>query len=1241
MAKIFEYAGLEYEVPDDTTLAEFESFINEKEASERSSAMGGPWQSEADREVAEAQDKKKAQERDQANRLAVPPIFAPAFYEGAALQKRIKDQTRVSAPATESEKELAEAQKGVIPFFRPTRIAEIARPAPYVDYPSIRVIQEEGPLQGPLLEPVESEPPEMVTRTPTPAEEYRESFARQPVLTREAGRQLASGIPADRVNKKQGELEGAVIESPMMAMLRGIPASAERIALDFYRGLPIAGDEPVTGNVPELMARTAQGAAEALGAETVAGALGKASKIARKGTVIPLISLPAPSALEDIEPAADAIRKGAMLEDVILGDPATMREYEIVYGPNAEVAARVVGFGASLLTPFSPLGYARPLVSPAIKGATKGAEALAAYRAKGVVQAAERGGTPAASLQRFARSAEREVLQTVQRGDPLTAKGQEYIAARERYANWVAQAQRDLGRAAPRPEELVRVSPSYAAPKGIADAIKREAAAEVKALVDAAKETGQQVTPALIRAARDRAVERSFSAQAKRLSEIGQFQVALHGAVPQRFWNSRLANAIKTIRAPRQAMRPASVVAAEEEVRRKGTSAIRGLRKEVAKLAKDGQNLDQIITTIAQRELKDLRPGETLRKVIEEGYGGERAKEILPYVIEGIETGKLPADEIFYLTPTGRADLHRYLRESRQLDLPIMRPPIANAIKIIVDEGLKKRVSQEAKDTYIKTYGSDSLLSSYGVARYNPLSPTIPLGIPPENIKFAENGAEELFRLIDQIPAGPAGALPTSATEGLKAIQAAYRNFATKNILTAPVKIAGEAIAGPIRALLTTGYLPAEVMTILRGGSVKTPYGTLSPRLLDDMIDDLGGFGPSRMDISRKGMLVADILRSATHAAPVLGRKAPVFGLSEGRVADLALGEPYAVAAVNLIEETYRKGAFIAALQRGAAPEEAIEIARRSQLDYGAEQIGLVEELGEYWAGALLHAAFYAEFADRVAKAPQRYGQYLKTLKRIEKELDPEGELGDAALERIGVIPVSSIPLLGIDSEVQVLGPQAPALAPVQDFLLVAKAIDILGTAAKTPTEAPADALDWTAEQAAWFSDVAGGVAELIKGSAPKAEPPTQQRGNPSVDQAYEGLLAFAQTQPEDSGFRDLAWRILSPDPVQAPEGYRVPGAGPYSWGTKPPKTPGAFIIEQPSNPGTYWVAKPSKRGRRNLQAILAAPLVGGDAKRVLSAYSEYAEEPSLLVPTLWYLGAETADPTEVRRGLVEQTRPK
>jgi hypothetical protein len=957
------------------------------------------------------------------------------------------------------------------------------------------------------------------------------------------------------------------------------------------------------------------------------------------GSLTPV--LPAPRMIPD-KPIAQRIREGEFFLDVIQEDKDVVKVYDQEFGVLSPAAQMAMGLGLGMGVPFTPIGVVAKVTAPLKIGATatkavtgvltknamaKAEKALASRVFQDLTQSNAPVPMNSLDLDKM-KSAILDSMRTSYRLPPGTLEIDAVLAkaeaagkivrvpgrAQEQFDGLVRrsidQAKADLARVAPR-TDLVRVAPSYAVPASIAPKVALDAAADVKAAREAMAAQGQALTRAQEAGLRDAAVARAAQAEARRLDELGQFQVLLDGLSTPRAWDTDLFRAGRAAMAPEQAMKRASVVAAEQEVARQGMGALRAIRKEFEAGSKAGKSADDILGEIGTRELAAMSGEERLKKVLEEAYGGPAANNIF----NQLKNSSYVRYNV--LRPQIAKAMHNELAAAGTVPKWSVPPNFAaNSLKIILEEGVRKRVSKRALDEYRAAY---------------PNSPTPTLavlnkgGATLEEVKFFENGAEDMFKLADSIPTRAQG-MPLSTTEGLERLASAARTVrqnARVPLVSEAKLLAGERFSAPVRAFLTTRYgIPSGLGEKV---GVSTPYGFLRPADLNQMVDGMGGFGPSQMDIARKGLLANDFLLAASKGAG-------------NRALDVAMGRQMAYATADAMEEGFRRAVFAKALGEGKPPEAAMTLARRSQFDYGSvKDSQVIEALAPYWAGVVGTAAAGAEFIDRTARNPALYGTYLRALRAQQKVHDPEGEQGDAPLTRFYAPMTEGMSKDIFGRELDVLGPNAPYLSPMTAPITIARGIQGGADVVSALLEGRLieDALGGSAEALDELADKAGSLASGFSGDYEPGEANSIKRTGPklTVDQTYLATLALAKASDPEGVDGTLADTLsfLAPDPVAPPKRLAAyPAAGSLAWSVRPPEAKGAFIFSAMEDiPGydekreVFYLLKPSAIGRQRIQA--ASTMIPGGAEDLIRGAGARVDA-GLGEGILWTIGAETSE---------------
>ena len=987
------------------------------------------------------------------------------------------------------------------------------------------------------------------------------------------------------------------------------------------------------------------------------------------GDMTPLI--PAPKSIPN-KPLSQRVREGEFILDVIKDDKALVKVYDREFGVLSDAAQTGTGLILGMQLPFTPVGVvtrglaplgvsakaAKVVTNQLTKRAVSKAEEMLASR---IVQDFTKSTTPislkslnVADIEKAifkhgadffgleaSATVDRVIREAVDAGlvlNPLSHKRREF---RKLVTEAAENAKADLAMVTPR-TDLVRVSPSYAVPKNMAPAVTKKAAKEVAEKRKLAEQTGQPFTRAEETVARDEAVVQAAQDEAKRLDKIGQFQVLLDGLNTPRAWDTELFRAVRALRNPEEAMKRAAVTAAEDEIKRHGMNALRNLRKDFEAGTKAGKSVSDIIEEVGQRELSALDPEAILKKVLDANYGevlgGSIAEKLLSAGELARGGGKTATDWQMllagkvrpnYLRPDAAEELHKSLVASG-----IVRggePAFAqNAVKIILDEGVASRITDDSLAAFQAAYP--------GIRK--PTLEALETGGSLPEASFFNKETGDLFNLADELGDAAAGASKTVA-DRIEELAAVARTLTqnTRIPLVSEVRLlAGERLASPVRAFLTTKYkIPSGLGETV---GVSTPYGYLRPADLHRMADELGGFGPSRMDVARKGLMVNDFLLAASKE-------------KKDKVLDFVVGRQTAYAFADQMEEGFRRAVFAKALQQGQTPEAAIELARRSQFDYGgAKDNKVIEALSPYWAGAVNMVASGKEFVDRVAKNPEAYSVYLRGLRTQQKIHDPLGEQGDTPLTRFYVPLPDGVTKDVFGKDIAVLGPEAPYLGPIDTVIGTFQVLQTVADLAEIVRDGElmekvfagsADALDDLAEAA---DSVASGFAMEYEPSSAEV---TERSGvKLSTDQTYLATLAIARAKDPDpdnpTGQLADTLRFLDPDVVKPPKGKAAyADESSNAWAERPPDAPGTFIFAQmEAVPGyeekreVYYLLKPSKVGRARIQALWAAPQIVPELEQAYRAVGTGLDS-GVGEGILWYLGAETVE--DPKKNLVESMR--
>lgn len=1117
-------------------------------------------------------------------------LGSPYQPESDVLRRQAASRGAVSTTA-ERDKEYFEQREGLVPFLRPTRIETL--PAAVPGAGTERVVRE---TVVPFAEPV--------ARAPTEREELVEAFARQPTLTREAARRVAEGEEVGKEERQVGVLEGARIETPAEAVFRAAMTSVPQMARQAY----------------QAVAPTPERVASIPGAAAFVEAARKASQY-----VPDVFSVRVPLA-EDLPDTqfAESLRKGETLADVMLADAGVMADAERRFGAD-EARARVENTGLLLelalpLTPFGLPGVAQGgrLLGRAVQGA---AGAVAASKVekeivRRVWDAAVRETPMPKGLTADTLRAAYDAVPVELRVDPdfRLAEGAE------------AKIKAEAARARPG-NDLVRVSPQYAVPRAQVARAKAAADQATSAYVERARSLGAEITPQAVGRVRDRAVYDAVSTQVRALDELGQYQVVLDGLENERAW-SQVVSTLAALRDPVAATKRASIEAAEREVARKGQQALRVLGRELREIVRTSNTpitASQALGRVAERELGEMVAkadgAEVFTKVVEETFGGG------PVGAQWRETAldayrKLyPGEPLWRVIEPDRTEkLYQYMRGTVQ-GLPLLRPRyVQNSLKIVIEEGVRKRVAKEAKAAYEARYGT------FDVGR-GPLLAAENRAFLAEEARFVENGGEELFRLSESLPTR-AGGEPLPAGEALSTLAAGVRSARTTlgyGPWSIPVVAAGESVMAPIRALAYTGILG----TPYRPALIKTPMGTFTAREVDELIGSLGGVGMTRADVERTGRQAHDLFRAVEQEV----------ARAQGRTAETAArkafaGTPAALSIAATVEEEARRAVFIRAMQRGQTPEAAIATARRSQYDWGdARNAEIVTRISDEFVWATKTVAEMTELLDLAMRSPAAYRAYLRAKDRADRQFDELNQIESPDGRKLALPPMGQ-------KQVLVDLPFQPPVGVLIQPLRMAEAVAQLPLS----PEAAQIVLQGGADAIGEYAQAVGDVAEAFGGEGEAGVEGTLQRGEPSIEQLYLSVLAAAKMM-DPTGRNEFVAALNYLDPVYArppKDDVGFPN-DPLAWRGVPANVPaGSYVVSvlpEGDRDTRYYVLRPSGTGLRKLRAlrsVAAAAGFDGITRNVIAA--EKALSGDAAEAGLWLIGAETVEDPTARA--VDVTRP-
>jgi hypothetical protein len=633
--------------------------------------------------------------------------------------------------------------------------------------------------------------------------------------------------------------------------------------------------------------------------------------------------------------------------------------------------------------------------------------------------------------------------------------------------------------------------------------------------------------------------------------------------------------------APRRAI----VAQAERQLTAASQEAIRAVKADFVKLAGEGRSVDEVFNTVIRQEFQPEKAKELWMKVIEESYGGEAiAKDVAGRLADaGVDFTQLPTmaairaidnvpSVIERVPGFGRPDFDR------------------NMLKIIFEEGVRKRVAREARDAFVRAYGVNEkpgdlygILNLVGAVRANE-SMAVKVGDQTFNFlstesKFGE-GAEDFFKLVDSVPTARRGdGWATLARDALAWGKAAKRGAKYGYVVPNLPFLMGRAAAAPIISLAQIGATrtlgaSSRLPSIIMGRGVTTPSGA---HFTAEQIERLArqyGIGTTAVDQERMGRLAQDILDDAAKAStagPV--EKAALY-------ADPAV-MGWAQRTADQSERLYRKAVFADGLARGLPADQAAEIARRSLWDYSGTPPVIREQLGRVFATAAESYNATATFLDLVSRDSGAITPALKAWRAKQQATDPYGYYGDKGLKSLGIYRAGSP-----GKEVSVLGPSAPIFEPVEE------ALGLLHGASSTYQAVQEGDLIEAARQAGRGTADAvapqiGAMLDLLR-QRQVYESQQSETGKVSDELAFWQALVVADLADPDraNGKWDTVVSIIDPQVVMPPKAYASP-TDPSLWIAAPPEgTPYLYLGDDQDGNAIFQVYRPSPRGKANLKAI-------------------------------------------------------
>ena len=519
-------------------------------------------------------------------------------------------------------------------------------------------------------------------------------------------------------------------------------------------------------------------------------------------------------------------------------------------------------------------------------------------------------------------------------------------------------------------------------------------------------------------------------------------------------------------------------------------------------------------------------------------------------------------------------------------------------------------------------------------------------------------GAESLVSGLEDIPVRPRADVMRMAADAADfAFATGRRNFMQRIqygyiVPNLPVQV-GRVLQMGIVPLVTIGArnalgafdragqkaLAALTRRRVLGGGITDPSGVYySPKTLDGMANEYG-LGISQLETERVGSLASDLQRDARKAARLAGdpdNRILVEVLDEGN----PFAHGFFLRTAEAVELNLRKSVFEMALARGDAPQDAAELARRSQLDYQEVPDAVRSWLGRYVGESAFIYRAGVEGLAALVENPQAAGATLRAMRAKVEVQDPYSIHGDKALKSLGIVPK------GGDEAFYL--PEMPFLVPVEAALGTLRAADKLVDDLRFATEqtnAVAGALEGVGPSAEAALRAGGEVvapAVLAAYDRMKGGEEYQTAGVPdaapmSDEKAFWAWMLIAHNRdPQHDTGTWAAFTSLAPsDMVEPPEGMEsdtVPGA----WKQQPPEGVPHVLWDVVDGEPVYFVAEPSDQALQTIAVARALDVV--DLDRALPFWALLNEQEGRTPPLSIY--TEGALPDTMAEAALESVLP-
>ena len=750
----------------------------------------------------------------------------------------------------------------------------------------------------------------------------------------------------------------------------------------------------------------------------------------------------------------------------------------------------------------------------------------------------------------------------------------------------------------------------------------------------------------------------------------------------------------------------ASVNRATEQIRAAAEQALRTAERQIADVARQTGSVDKGFETFLQRAIPETNSRSRWEKVVTVLYGEKKQKAVMARLEKA---GLLSAPLTVQSLKAADAELRRARLAT---PVPLSTSPARRALlKVALDEGVRKRVLQSGVDL-------DAALSGRlgGVFGAPPVAPGAPrwsslagagtteqrvLSRPGSDMQrvrvldttasIAERrlaeGAEELVRFLEDVAPPLRGSTlelaKDSAAYLLDVSKAAFYQlqygfagipnlpYLTYRLLEAPILSAVTVGArATLNGLARLGDNAVDAgMRALGarhiGGDLVTVDGLRYTRPQLAELAEQYGIGSARTDIERAGVLARDLERVAIQAAQESGASKALSTVRN--VFDPTVKSVY-LRTAEALEMSFRQAVFEGGIAAGLSPSQAADLARRSQLDFGA-QPAIVQNIGRMLGTAQIQYGLLSELTVKALQNPEIFGAAARAMRSRQMAADSYNIDGDRALNRLGVV-------VGGDDEdaLRFYGPRHPLFMPIERALSVVRHGNILlndiATAAQAPSapEAAAEIGERFLERGVELSIATlPMVRTLVELSAIEEGAPVPL-GTSTDEQRifWQSALAFRAADPQGDDLWQVWLRIADPKLVMPPAGLAHPELPQY-WLRQPAEgTPHIVVGVDEQNRPLYQVIEPSRVGLQNLAIIRAATpdvlerALGATAALIdapAGARLPGASIPAGAAPVAVLPGAQAptgttaaaaallgvpgapADPTQARRRLIEQLR--